>query len=112
MPRDELTGADVVIVGSRQGRPIVISRSTEEAAAAVQTKPWDMVNEALSGWQPDAVKGMWKEFTTLAGAAKELTRNGNANQLEAATRLLADARRKMYGLLAADEDIPNGDDLR
>ena len=34
MPRDELTGADVVIVGSRQGRPIVISRSTEEAAAA------------------------------------------------------------------------------
>ena len=89
-----------------------LTESGKEAAAAVQTKPWDMVNEALSGWQPDAVKGMWKEFTTLAGAAKELTRNGNAQQLEAATRLLAEARRKMYGLLAADDDLANGEDLR
>ena len=33
MPRDDLTGIDVVIVGSRQGRPIVTSRSAESATA-------------------------------------------------------------------------------
>ena len=33
MTRDELTGAEVVIVGERQGRPIVTSRSTTDAAS-------------------------------------------------------------------------------
>ena len=97
-----------------------LTEAGQAAAADVQTKPWDLVNDALAGWQPDAVKGLWKEFATLAGAAKELTRSGNAQQLEAATKRVADARRKLYGLLAADEDpstgsggaIPNGDDLR
>ena len=93
-----------------------LTEAGQAAAADVQTKPWDMVNDALAGSQPDAVKGLWKEFASLAGAAKELTRNGNAQQLEAATRLVADARRKVYGLLAADDDdagdVHNGEDLR
>jgi DNA-binding PadR family transcriptional regulator len=84
-----------------------------EAADQVETKPWEMVNEAMAGWGPDQVKVLWKEFTTLAGALKELSRNGSSAQVEAATKLLAETRRKLYGLLATDEDdVHNGDDLR
>ncbi|MFT4108651.1 PadR family transcriptional regulator [Propionicimonas sp.] len=84
------------------------------AAEQVETPPWEMVNEAVAGWGPDQVKGMWKEFASVAAAAKELTRNGDPRQVEAATALLADTRRKLYGLLASDGtgDVHNGDDLR
>ena len=74
-----------------------------------------MVNEAVAGWGPDQMRSLWKEFGTLAGAVKEITRTGNAGQMEAATTVLASTRRKLYGLLAADEDaedVHNGDDLR
>jgi DNA-binding PadR family transcriptional regulator len=83
-----------------------------EKAATVEEKPWEMVNEAVAGWGPDQLKALWREFATLAGAAKEITRNGDPQQIEAATALLAEARRKLYGLLAADGDLHNGDDLR
>lgn len=83
-----------------------------QAAEEVTTKPWDVINDAVADLTPDQMRAMWKEFTTLAGALKELTRSGNAQHLEAATKLLAETRRKLYALLAAEEDLPNADDLR
>ncbi len=90
-----------------------------ESAGQVGTTPWELVNEAVAGWSPDQVKALWKEFTGLAAAARELTRNGSTGQVEEATRLLAQTRRRLYGLLAAEgEDsaggggLAHGDDLR
>jgi len=88
-----------------------LTEAGRQAAEQVETPPWEMVNEAAAGWGADQVKGMWQEFASLAGALKELNRNADDRQLTAATKLLADTRRKLYGLLAA-EDLPNGDDLR
>jgi DNA-binding PadR family transcriptional regulator len=97
-------------------RAFRLTEAGRQAAASVETPPWEMVNEAVAGWGPDQVKELWREFTTLAGPIKELTRTANAGQLEAATRLLADTRRKLYGLLATEDagsqDVHNGDDLR
>jgi len=88
-----------------------------QAAEGVQTKPWEVVNEALSGQRSDQIRALWQEFPTLAGAAKELTRSGTDAQLMEATALLAATRRKLYGLLAAEEgtnsgNVHNGEDLR
>ncbi len=91
-----------------------LTGSGREAAAAVEDKPWEMVNEAVAGWNPDQIRVLWKELGGLAGALKEITRSGDAAQIEAASRLVADTRRKLYGLLAADssDDVYHGDDLR
>jgi DNA-binding PadR family transcriptional regulator len=93
-----------------------LTEAGRKAAQEVETPPWEMVNEAVAGWGPDQIKEVWREFAALAGAAKELSRNASPAQLEAAAKLIADTRRKLYGLLASDEettqDLPNGDDLR
>ena len=87
-----------------------------QAAEGVETKPWELVNEALSGQRPDQIRELWHEFTTLAGALKELSRSGNDAHLTEATKLLANTRRKLYGLLAAEDgasaETHNPDDLR
>ena len=70
------------------------------------------VNQALAGMGNEQLGTMWREYAALGGAAKELSRNGTTAQLEAAGKLIADARRRLYGLLAAEEDLPNADDLR
>jgi DNA-binding PadR family transcriptional regulator len=81
-------------------------------AAAEVEKPWEMVNEAVAGLGSDQLRELWAEFPRLAGAIKELSRGGNAQQLEQATKLLAQTRRGIYALLASDDELANGDDLR
>ena len=81
------------------------------AAAEITTKPWDAFNTENAPAHPEAIKAMWSEFRGLAMAAQELTRNGSKAQQENAGQLLADTKRKLYGLLA-DGDVHNGDDLR
>ena len=93
-------------------KAVRLTEAGREAAANVETLPWDMVNEALSGARPDQMRALWKEFGALSGAAKELTRNGTPEQLQQAGALLAETRRKLYGLLASEGDVPNADDLR
>ena len=48
---------------------------------------------------------------TYVGNLYTLTRNGSQAQQERASQLLAETKRKLYGLLA-DSDVHNGDDLR
>jgi DNA-binding PadR family transcriptional regulator len=92
-----------------------LTEAGNQAAATIETKPWEVVNAAVAGLAPDQFRALWREYEALAGAAKELGRNGNTKQLEDATALLADTRRKFYGLLAtgdSGEDLPHPDDLR
>ncbi|MGC3956215.1 MAG: PadR family transcriptional regulator [Propionicimonas sp.] len=82
-----------------------------EAAERVEA-PWEAVNARFAGHSPQAMKALWEEFGGLGGAAKELTRSGTAEQVESAAAILADARRRIYGLLATEPGTPNADDLR
>ena len=83
-----------------------------QAATEVGETPWESYQGVAGGIDPEAIRGFWKEFGGLGGAAKELTRSGTPDQLRAAAALVAETRRKLYGLLAGGHDVPNSDDLR
>lgn len=74
--------------------------------------PWDAFTTAFGDRDPDTIQALFKELGGLAGAAKELVRNGTADQVSAAVGIVSDARRRIYGLLATDPGTPNADDLR
>ena len=88
-----------------------LTEAGRSAAAEIGQKPWEVFNVENAPLHPEAMKAMWNEFRGLAMAAQELTRNGSQAQQERAGQLLAEAKRKLYGLLA-DGDVHNGDDLR
>ena len=83
-----------------------------QASADQVEAPWEAVNAAFGGRDPEAMKTLWSEFGSLGGAVKELLRTATPDQLQAASTVVADARRRIYGLLASDPGTPNADDLR
>jgi len=93
-----------------------LTESGQAASATIDPKPWEAYNADNAPEHPEAIRGLWKEFTSLAMAAQELTRSGSRAQQQQASQILADARRNLYGLLAAsddlDQDLENPDDLR
>ncbi len=80
-------------------------------AAAGLGAPWDAVNEAFGGTNPDSMRTLWHEFGSLGGATKELLRHATPDQVDAATAIIAEARRRIYTLLAAEPGTANPDDL-
>ncbi|MFT3862193.1 PadR family transcriptional regulator [Micropruina sp.] len=94
--------------GTKAYRLTEVGRS---AAAEIGQKPWETFNAENAPLHPEAMKALWGEFRGLAMAAQELTRNGSPAQQERAGQLLAETKRKLYGLLAEGE-MHNGDDLR
>lgn len=88
-----------------------LTEAGQSAAGEIGQKPWETFNAENAPLHPEAMKAMWSEFRGLAMAAQELTRNGSQAQQERASQLLAETKRKLYGLLA-DSDVHNGDDLR
>lgn len=72
------------------------------AAAEITEKPWESVQESAQAWIPDGGPALWKELGQLAAAAKAVLGAGDAELAEEATRILKDARRRLYGLLAED----------
>lgn len=82
-------------------------------AARDADRPWETVNQANAPRDPDAAADLWREFADVAMAAKTVARSGNAAQVTKAADLLAEARRRLYGVLADDApDLANPDDLR
>lgn len=72
------------------------------AAAQVEVKPWDTVNDE-SGRNAEGAAGLWHEFGALASALRSATVAGSPAQLKAAAELLAETRRKLFGLLAEEQ---------
>ena len=66
--------------------------------------PWDVVAKSVGG---DAIE-MRRLFGTVAMAAHQVVRVGNAAQVAQAQQILTDARRKLYQILAADDDAQAG----
>ncbi len=86
-----------------------------KAAEGIEQKPWDLINEHLGGFNPQLVKALWSQWDATAGALNEFSRTASPAQLQTATKLIADTRRALYGLLAEDagaDAVPNSDDLR
>lgn len=87
-------------------------RLTEQGKEAAEQAgvPWEAVIDSAEGLDPEAMRALWKEFGGLAGAAKELVRNGTIEQVGAAAGIVSEARRKIYGLLAAAPQEPDPDE--
>lgn len=78
------------------GRAYVASHADELSA------PW----EALAGTGADDVIDMRQLFGQVAMAAMQVVSVGTETQIEAARRVLSQARRNLYGILASDEGDP------
>ncbi|MFT4294829.1 MAG: PadR family transcriptional regulator [Micropruina sp.] len=98
-----------------------LTEGGQTAAALIDPKPWDAFNAENAPEHPEVLRGLWKEFSSLAMAAQELTRSGSRAQQQQAAQILAETRRSLYGLLASDgdgdgteddQDLANPDDLR
>ncbi len=79
-----------------EGRAYVAAHPDELQA------PWDVVARSVGG---DTIE-MRRLFGTVAMAAMQVVRVGSNTQVEQARQILTDARRKLYQILAADEDEP------
>lgn len=84
-----------------------------QRAAKEAEKPWEAINAENAPRDPESARTLWQSFGDLAMAVKTVTRSGNAAQVTAASALLADTKRKLFGILANDGDVTaNADDLR
>jgi DNA-binding PadR family transcriptional regulator len=84
---------------TEEGRGYVAAHPDELQA------PWDLVAQSVGG---DAIE-MRRLFGTVAMAATQVVRVGNNAQVAQAQQILTDARRKLYQILAAeDEQAPAG----
>ena len=79
---------------TEEGRGYVAAHPDEVQA------PWDVVAKSVGG---DAIE-MRRLFGTVAMAAGQVVRVGNNAQVAQAQQILTDARRKLYQILAADDD--------
>jgi DNA-binding PadR family transcriptional regulator len=85
---------------------------TEEGQAYVAahpdelTAPWDVVARSVGD---DAIE-LRRLFGTLAAAGMQVARVGNRAQVEQARQILTDARRKLYQILAAEDEDQAADE--
>jgi DNA-binding PadR family transcriptional regulator len=77
-----------------EGRAYVAAHPEELQA------PWDVVAKSVGD---DALE-MRRLFGTVAMAGMQVTRVGTRAQIEQARQILTDARRKLYQILAAEDD--------
>jgi DNA-binding PadR family transcriptional regulator len=79
---------------TEEGRAYVAAHPEELQA------PWDVVAKSVG----DDTIEMRKLFGTVAMAAGQVARVGTRSQREQARQILTDARRKLYQILAAEDD--------
>ena len=81
---------------TEEGRSYVAAHPDELQA------PWDLVANSVGG---DTIE-MRRLFGTVAMAAMQVVRVGNNAQVAQAQQILTDARRKLYQILAAEDEQP------
>ena len=79
---------------TEEGRSYVAAHPDELQA------PWDLVAKSVGG---DTIE-MRRLFGTVAMAAMQVVRVGNNAQVARAQQILTDARRKLYQILAAEDE--------
>jgi len=87
-----LAGADLLLVARDSAR---LTTHADEVRA-----PWDDVASSVGS---DAIE-LRRLIAAVAAAAVQVTQVGTAGQVTQAQQILTDSRRKLYAILAADED--------
>ncbi len=96
-------GLIAATTGEGGRRAYELTESGREYAAAHPDElqaPWDVVAQSVGD---DALE-MRRLFGSVAMAAVQVVRVGNGAQVAQAQQILTDARRKLYQLLAADDE--------
>lgn len=91
--------------GGKVYRLTAAGREAEEVGSDTP-RTWDEIRDASAPRHPRADHALWHEFGQLAQALKAVTGAGTARDHERAAALLAETRRKVYGLLAEGGDTP------
>lgn len=86
--------------GQRAYRLTEAGRGAAEAA----DKPWETVNQENAPRHPEAAGELWQEFTELAMAARTVARSGSTGQVRKAVAVLAETRRRLFGVLAEPDE--------
>lgn len=87
--------------GSRAFRLTNAGREAPEVAAD-RPRTWDSFTDRTENADAANPHVVWAEFGQLAMALKNLSHSGSPEMLAQAKVIIADARRKVYGLLAGD----------
>jgi len=99
----QLTDEGLVAPLEREGQKLfALTDAGRTAASEIVTPPWDAVNEAFAPVDAEGAAAFWPEVGKLAMAARSVAVSGTPAQVKAATELVAEARRRLYGLLAQD----------
>jgi DNA-binding PadR family transcriptional regulator len=89
-------------------RAYLLTEEGRSYAAAHQEElraPWNV----LAGSVDSEAMELRRLFHQVAAAAVQVAQAGSTSQIEQAHRILADTRRRLYGILAADDDdAPQG----
>jgi DNA-binding PadR family transcriptional regulator len=102
----QLQDEGLVRIEETDGRRVVhltdAGRAYVDAHQDELSAPWETV-----GGQPDEpTADLMGAVRGVAGAAWQVAQVGNTTDLERATRLLTEVRRRLYGILAGDPDDP------
>lgn len=74
------------------------------AAAEVDPKPWDVVNERFASQEGDGADTLKLEFEALAIAARTVATTGTSAQIEQASDLVKQCKRQLFAVLAGDDE--------
>ncbi len=99
----QLEDEGLIAPDTRDGQKVfTLTEAGQKAAAEVDPKPWETVNSEFGPKDAEGAASFWKEFGTLALAAKSVAASGSPEQLKAATEAIQATKRKLYGLLAEE----------
>lgn len=91
-----------LIVSADGSKTFTVTAQGRTAAADIDPKPWESVNREMADAYPDDVAELSAEFRRLADAVQAISNSGNEAERARAGELLAETRRRLFGLLAAD----------
>jgi len=85
-------------IAEEQGRLGEALAAYDQVLAIDPTDPEPWARAADSG--SDEVEGLWKEGRALGAAVMQISQSEDDEQISATTQILAEARKKIYGMLA------------
>lgn len=90
-------------VSAEQGKAFALTDAGREHVAEHRDKraaPWEAANEDA----PEGLHGLQRAVGRLAMASMQVAQAGDPKLIASARQILEDARKAMYGLLAADDE--------
>jgi len=90
----------LVIASSDEGKRVFSLTETGRALVERERESWGEPWTSIADAQEDAAISLWAEGKQLGGAVWQVAQLQDPAQIAAACAILAEARKKIYGLLA------------